>query len=83
MYALRGYKLRGLFLRDGNIAVGRQVVDLPDTVPGSETKLELVFTQSATPMHVQVDVLRPNSFSAYCLDWNPLAPRSDNDKNLQ
>jgi beta-glucuronidase len=71
MYTLRGYKLRGLFFGQGNIAVERQEVDLPDAAPGSETKLELVFTQSETPTHVQFDVLRPTSFSAYCLDWKP------------
>lgn len=71
MYTLRGYKLRGLFFGQGNIPVERQEVDLPDAAPGSETKLELVFTQSKTPAHVQFDVLRPTSFSAHCLEWKP------------
>jgi hypothetical protein len=71
MYTLRGYRLRGLFFGEGNIPVERQEVDLPNAAPGSETKLELAFTQSEEPMHVQIDVLRPSSFSAYFLDWKP------------
>ena len=68
-YTLRGYKLRGLFFGEGNIPVEQQEVDLPDSPPGSEAKLELIFTQSAAPTHIQIDVLRPTSFSAYFLDW--------------
>ena len=71
MYTLRGYKLRALFFGEGNIAVERQEVELPEAAPGSETKLELAFTQSEAPMHVQMDVIRPTSFSAYTLDWKP------------
>jgi beta-glucuronidase len=71
MYTLRGYKLQGLCFGQGNIPIERQVVDLPEATPGSETTLELVFTQSETPVHVQFDVLRPTSFSAYSLDWKP------------
>jgi beta-glucuronidase len=74
-YTLRGYKLRGLFFGEGNIPVERQEVDVPDAAPGSETKLELLFTQPAAPLHIQIDVLRPTSFSAYSwdskLDWKP------------
>jgi beta-galactosidase len=72
-YTLRGHKLRGLFFGAGNIPVERQEVNIPDAAPGSETKLELVFTQPDPPVHVQIDVLRPTSFSAYSwdskLDW--------------
>jgi beta-glucuronidase len=71
MYTLRGYKLRGLFFGEGNIPVERQEVDLPKAAPGSETQLELAFTQSEVTIHVQIDVLRPTSFSAYLLDWKP------------
>jgi hypothetical protein len=46
-------------------------VNLPDAAPGSETKLEMVFSQSEVPLHVQIDVLRPTSFSAYSLVWRP------------
>jgi beta-galactosidase len=70
-YTLRGYKLRGLFFGQGNIPVERQEVTMPDAAPGSETKLELVFTQPESPVRVQIDVLRPTCFSAYSLDWKP------------
>jgi beta-galactosidase len=71
MYTLRGYKLRGLFFGQGNIPVERQEVELPDAPPGSETKLELAFTQPEEPVHVEFDILRPTSFSTYFLDWKP------------
>lgn len=71
MYTLRGYRLRSLFFGEGNIPVERQEVDIPEAAPGSETTLELAFTQSEAPIHVQIEVLRPTSFSAYSLDWKP------------
>lgn len=71
MYTLRGYKLRGLFFGQGNTPVERQEVVLPDTALGSETKVELAFSQSESPMHLQFEVVRPTGFSAYCLDWKP------------
>jgi hypothetical protein len=74
MYTLRGYRLRGLFFGEGNIPVERQVVDLSEIAPGGETTLELAFTQTETPIHVQIDVLRPTSFSAYWFDWKPGLP---------
>ena len=67
-YTRRGHKLRGLFFGAGNIPVERQEVNIPDAAPGSETKLELVFTQPDLLVHVQIDVLRPTSFSAYSWD---------------
>jgi len=71
-YTLRGYKVRGLFFGGGNIPVERQEMDLPDAPPGSETRVELVFTESEVPTHVQIDILRPRSlFSAYFLAWKP------------
>jgi beta-galactosidase len=70
-YTLRGYKLRGLFFGQGNIPVERQEVDLPDAAPGSEMKSELIFAQSEAPVHLQIEVLRPTSFSACFLDWKP------------
>jgi len=70
-YTLRGYILRGLFFGQGNIPVERQEVELPAAQPGSETKLEIAFAQSEVPSHVQFDILRPTSFSAYSLDWKP------------
>jgi beta-glucuronidase len=71
LYTLRGYKLRGSFFGQGNIPVEQQEVALPETAAGSEVKLELSFTQSETPIHIQIDVLRPTSFSAFSLDWKP------------
>jgi len=71
VYTLRGYKLRGLFFGKGNIPLERQEMELTDGEPGSETKLELAFTQSEAPIHVQIDVLRPACFSAYWFDWKP------------
>jgi beta-galactosidase len=73
-YTLRGYRLRGLFFGQGNIPVEQQVVDLPEAAPGDEATLELAFTQTEAPIHVQIDVLRPTSFSAYSLDWKPELP---------
>ena len=71
MYTLRGYRLRGLFFGQGNIPIERQMLDLPEIAPGAETTLELTFTQPEPPIHLQIDVLRPTSFSAYSLDWRP------------
>jgi beta-glucuronidase len=71
MYTLRGYQLRGVFYGQGNIPVEQQEVNLPDAAPGSETKLELMFTQPQVPVHVAFEILRPTSFSAYSLDWKP------------
>jgi beta-galactosidase len=74
MYTLRGYKLRGLFFAEGNIPIEQQMVALPETAPGGETILELAFTPSEAPIHVQIDVLRPTFFSAYSFDWKPGLP---------
>ncbi|MGA8762954.1 MAG: glycoside hydrolase family 2 TIM barrel-domain containing protein [Candidatus Sulfotelmatobacter sp.] len=71
MYTLRGYKLRGVFFGEGNIPIERQEVNLPDAAPGSAVQLEMAFSQSEVPLHVQIDVLRPTSFSAYSLIWRP------------
>jgi len=71
MYTLRGYRVRGLFFGEGKIPIERREMNLPDAVPGSETKLELAFSQSEVPLQVQIDVLRPTSFSAYSLLWRP------------
>ena len=71
MYTLRGYKLRALFFGQGDIPVEQQEVALPETAPGDEVKSEFSFTQSEAPTHIQIDVLRPTSFSAFSLDWKP------------
>ena len=67
IYTLRGYKFRGLFFGEANIPLERQEY----AEPGSETKLELAFTQSEAPIYCQIDVLRPICFSAYTFDWKP------------
>jgi len=74
MYTLKGYKLRGLFFGAGNIPIEQQVVGLTEAAPGSELTLELAFTQSEAPIHVQFDVLRPTSFSAFFFDWRSGLP---------
>jgi beta-glucuronidase len=71
MYALRDYKLRGVFYGQGNIPIAQQEVDLPGIAPGAEAKLELAFSQSEAPVQVEFDVLRPTHFSAYSLVWRP------------
>jgi beta-galactosidase len=71
MYTLRGYKLRGLWFGQGNIPIERHEVNLPETAPGSEIKLEMAFGLAEAPLHVQFDVMRPTSFSAYSLVWRP------------
>lgn len=71
MYTLRGYRLRGLFYAEGNIAVERQEAELPETAPASEHIVHLTFTQTESPVHVEFDVLRPTRFSTYSIDWKP------------
>ncbi|MBZ5666300.1 MAG: beta galactosidase jelly roll domain-containing protein [Acidobacteriia bacterium] len=71
MYRLRGYKLRGIFYGQGDIPVEQREVAVPELAPGSEAKLDLTFTQSGAPLHVQFDLLRPTRFSAYSSDWRP------------
>jgi beta-galactosidase len=69
-YTLKGYKLRGMFFGQGNIPVEQQEVTLSDLSPGSETRLELAFSVSESPLRVRIDVLRPTGFSVASLDWN-------------
>jgi beta-galactosidase len=71
MYTLRGYKLRGTFYGEGDIAIERHEVDLPEIASGSETTVDLTFSQSEVPLHVTFDVLRPTGFSAYSRNWKP------------
>jgi beta-galactosidase len=70
-YTLRGYKVRGIFYGQGEVPVECQEVELTDVPSGGDTKVELKFIQSSVPLHVQLDVMRPTGFSAYCLDWKP------------
>jgi beta-galactosidase/beta-glucuronidase len=71
MYTLRGYKLRGIFYGDGDIPVERQEVELPEIASGTETTVDLTFSQSGVPLLVKFDVLRPTGFSAYSRNWKP------------
>jgi beta-glucuronidase len=70
-YPLRGYTLRGVFYGQGNIPVEEREIELPEIAPGSDLRLHLAFTQTTSPMHVQLDVLRPARLSAYSTDWKP------------
>jgi len=71
MYSLRSYKLRGTFYGEGEIPTERQEVALPEVASGAETTTVLTFSQSAVPLHVKFEVLRPTGFSAYSCDWKP------------
>jgi beta-galactosidase len=71
MYALRGYRLRGVLYGEGDIPVERQEAQLPDTAPGSEVKIEIKFGESGVPVRVRFDVLRPSRCSVYSLEWKP------------
>lgn len=71
MYALRGYRLRGLFYGQGLIPVERQEVQLPELSPGVETGIDVSFSQSGTALRISFEILRPTGFSTYSLDWKP------------
>lgn len=71
MYTLRGYRLRGLFFGPGNIPVEQQEVALPDAAPGSEITAELVFGTLEQCVRLEIDVIRPTSFSVHSLEWKP------------
>jgi len=71
MYTLRSYKLRGTLYGEGDIPVERQEVELPEIASGSETTVDLTFSQSDVPLHVKFDILRPTGFSAYSSNWKP------------
>jgi beta-galactosidase len=70
-YTLRSYTLRAIFYGEGDIPVERQEVQLPEMLSGSETKVELTFSQSGVPLYVKFDLLRPTGFSAYSNNWKP------------
>jgi beta-galactosidase len=71
MYALRGYKLRGIFYGEGDVPAERREVELPEIVSGGEITVDLTFSQSNVPLSVAFDVLRPTGFSAYSRNWRP------------
>ena len=70
-YTLRGYKLRGTFYGEGDIPIERHEVELPEIAAGSETRVDLIFSQSDVPLRVKFDILRPTGFSAYYSNWKP------------
>jgi beta-glucuronidase len=67
-YALRAYKLRGVYYGYGEIPVEQQEIALPELVPGQEIKLKIAFAEDH-PEYIQFDVLRPTGFSAYSQVW--------------
>lgn len=70
-YRLSGYKVRAVLFGAGNIPVELHEADLPDSAPGGEARVELVFSKFEAPSHVEINVLRPTSFSAFSIDWKP------------
>jgi beta-galactosidase len=70
-YTLRGYKLRGTFYGEGDIPVEQQEAELPEIAPGTETTVDLTFSQSGVPLLVRFVVLRPTGFSVYSQNWKP------------
>jgi len=70
-YTLRGYRLCGIFYGAGEIPLEQQEVELPEIAPGGSAQVELKFVQANLASRVRFDVLRPNRFSAYSLDWKP------------
>jgi beta-glucuronidase len=70
-YSLRGYKLRGTFYGEGDIPIEGHEVELPEIASGTETTVDLTFSQSGVPLHVKFDILRPTGFSAYSSNWKP------------
>jgi beta-glucuronidase len=71
MYTLKGYRLRGTLYGQGNIPVEQTEVILPHLAPGTETRWELAFGVSESPVRVHIEVLRPTGFSARSEDWKP------------
>jgi beta-galactosidase len=71
MYTMWGYRLRGILYGEGDIPVEQQEAELPLTAGGGEAKIDLKFGASIVPLRVKFDVLRPNRFSAYSVDWKP------------
>lgn len=70
-YTLKSYKLRGIFFGQGHIPIEQLELTLPDLIPGSKTKWELVFHASESPFSVHIDLLRPTNFSVCSQDWEP------------
>jgi beta-glucuronidase len=69
-YTLNGYTLRTLVYGFGDIPVERFESALREMRPGSQTS-EVVRFSETRPMRVQVDLMRPNGFSASTTTWRP------------
>jgi hypothetical protein len=70
-YTLRGYRLRAALYGEGDIPVGQQEGELPETAPGGEDKIEIKFGESGVPLRVRFDVFQPRRFSVVSLEWKP------------
>jgi beta-galactosidase len=70
-YILRGYLLRGVVYGEGEIPLEQREEELPDIAPGGDAWVELKFDETKLASRIKFDVLRPNHFSAYSLEWKP------------
>lgn len=70
-YTLRNYKVVGVFFGQGDIPVESQEKVISTLAPGATAEIDFVFSQTAQPLRVRFEVLRPTRFSAYTIDWRP------------
>ena len=70
-YTLRGYLLRGIVYGKGEIPLEQREEELPDIAPGGDAWVELKFDEAKLASRIKFEVLRPNCFSAYSLEWKP------------
>ena len=61
-HTLRGYKLRAVVYGYGDIPLERIEAALPDLPPGAAHTISVKFTE-ASPVRVEVDLLRPTGYS--------------------
>ena len=69
-YTLRAYKLRTLVYGQGDIPVERVETALADLTPGEQASFVVAFSE-ASPVRVELDVLRPTGSSVHSLVWRP------------
>jgi beta-galactosidase len=67
-YTLRGYKVRAVVYGYGDIPLERIEVDLPELAPGAEHEAVVKLVEKQ-PLRVEVDLLRPTSYSAAGALW--------------
>jgi beta-glucuronidase len=70
-YILRGYLVRGILYGEREIPLEQREEELPDIAPGGDGWVELKFDAAKLASRIKFDVLRPNRFSAYSLEWKP------------